>query len=44
MDTVNMGGPEKLYTCMRSEAKSWHESKTKQTHLVEPKCNLKSEE
>jgi hypothetical protein len=29
---------------MRSEAKSWYESGKKQTHLVEPKCKLKSED
>jgi hypothetical protein len=29
---------------MRLEAKSWHESKAKQTHLIEPKRKLKSEE
>jgi hypothetical protein len=42
MDTVNMGGPkESIRVCSQKRS---HESETKQTHLVEPRWKLKSDE
>jgi hypothetical protein len=42
MDTANVGGPkESIRVCGQKRS---HESETKQTHLVEPKRKLKSEE
>jgi hypothetical protein len=44
MDTVNMGGPKESIRVCGQRRSHGTKVKQKQTHLVEPKCKLKSKE